>query len=147
MLNLIIQIFTLLSFLAGVVTYLHAQRQTRKEEKRKAQQDTIEAYKALLDEALLPIDKATPSIVESYCKDRKAATFKDFRAAMMKVESFCIGLNEGIYDFDVFYKLAVDYFNNDRGSIKPTMKKFMELIGPEYYSNIQTIWKRMDEEH
>ena len=67
----------------------------------------------------------------------------------MAIESFCIGLDKKIYDFDVFYDLARDYFNDKKGPIRPTIEPMLEgkrnQHDRNYYQTLEKIWKKMDD--
>ena len=118
------------------------------EDKRKAQQATIEAYQQLQNNVLIQIDAISSGEVEAFLSKSSDPAYKDFRNLLMQVDCFCVGINEGIYDFDVFYDLAKNYFNSKKGTLRPPMEKFMDHLCAKYhsryYQNIYTTWERMD---
>ena len=159
LIELFVQVGTLLSIIVAILTYAGGLRQKKEEDERRAQEDrrraqedkrkaeqaTIEAYRWLMDSVLSEIDILTPGEVVSFVNETKSEEYKHFRKLLMHIDCFCIGLNEGIYDFDVFYELAKDYFDSERGSIKPTIMAFMDVKNKErkYYRNTFQVWERM----
>ena len=132
---------TVITIIVAVITYV-------RDTKRKAQQDTIEAYNQLQDEVLLKISRLTPTEVREFSARKKSEEYKQFTEYLMKIECFCIGLEKKIYDFDVFYALTRDYFNGERGAIRPTILPMLEekkKSGKNYYPALERIWKKMDE--
>lgn len=139
--DIITAIFTVIPILFAVYTY-------RKDVKRKAQQDTIEAYQQLQKEALSHISRLKPSEVRSFADKRTSEEYKQFTEYLMAIECFCIGLDQGIYDFDVFFSLARDYFDDEKGPIRPTIRPMLEVKNRgknKYYQSLEKIWNRMEE--
>ena len=166
-LNLIINCLTAVSLTIGVFVFFQdkkrqeledqrcAEEDKRREleDKRKAQQATIEAYQELQSKVLIQIDAISSGDVEAFLTKKGDASYKNFRNLLMQVDCFCVGLNEGIYDFEVFYNLAKNYFNSKKGTLRPPMEKFMDYLCEKYhamekpnryYENIYEIWERMD---
>ena len=113
-------VFTIIPIFFAVFTY-------RRDVERKAQQDTIEAYTQLQKEVLSNISRLKPSEVRSFSEKRTSAEYKQFTEYLMAVECFCIGLEKGIYDFDVFFSLARDYFDDEKGPIRPTIQPMLSV--------------------
>ena len=156
-LNFAVQLATLISIIGGVLSFAgdkerRAEEDNRRkqEDKRKAQQATIEAFQSLQNNVLFVIDMKKPSDVAKCTEDPRSDGYKEFRNLLMQVDCFCVGLNEGIYDFEVFFEWAKDYFNSPRGSLRPTMERYLEKVnagkqpGSRYFENIYKVWDRMD---
>ena len=139
--DIITAIFTVIPILFAVYTY-------HKDVERKAQQDTIEAYQHLQTDVLSHISRLKPSEVESFANKRTSEEYKQFTEYLMAIECFCIGLEQRIYDFDVFYSLARDYFDDEKGPIRPTIKPILEVKNRgkhKYYQSLERVWTRMEE--
>ena len=120
LISLMTTIFTIIPIIFAVYTY-------HKDTKRKAQQDTIEAYVRLQRDVLSQISRLKPSEVRKFSHDRISDNYKQFTEYLMEIECFCIGLEQGIYDFDVFFALARDYFDDKKGPIRPTIQPMLDV--------------------
>lgn len=141
--NIITMFATVIPIIIAVVTYI-------RDTKRKAQQDTIEAYNVLQKEVLSKISRLTPSEVREFAGNNRSEKYKQMTEYLMAIECFCIGIEKKIYDFDVFYTLTKDYFNNKRGAIRPTIEpmkeeKIKRLADIIIYPSLERIWQKMDE--
>ena len=116
---------------------------------RKARQDTLEAYKELQESVLSKINMWLPSEIKAAAEDKKSDGYKTLSAYLSEIEHFCVGINEEIYDFDTFYKLAHGYFDSERGMLKPRLIPLLETklenAKEDYFENLHQVWKRMEE--
>lgn len=75
--------------------------------------------------------------------DVKSAEYKVLSGYLARIEHFCVGLNEKVYDKNVFYKLAHGYFDGYilYRRIEPILmsKKNAE----QYYSNTYSVLEWM----
>lgn len=139
-----------LTFLLALFTLVNGLEEYKKDTKRKAQQDTIDAYIRLQKEVLSQISKLRPKEVKLFCNNTTCEQYKIFTEYLIEIECFCIGLEEGIYDKEVFFSLAKDYFNNKKGAIRPKMeimiekKKNLYHNADQYFKNLESIWSQMD---
>ena len=142
-------IINIITMLATVIPIIFAAVTYYRDTKRKAQQDTIEAYNLLQKDVLCHISRLTPSEVREFANKNRSEEYKQMTEYLMAIECFCIGIEKRIYDFDIFYALTKDYFNNQRGAIRPTIEPMLEeklkQTGRNYYPSLERIWKRMDE--
>ena len=143
------QTISIITMLATVVPVVIAFATYIRDTKRKAQQDTIEAYNALQNNVLSKINRLTPTEVCKCCKKTRSDEYKQITEYLISIESFCIGLDKNIYDFDVFYDLARDYFNDKKGSIRPTIEPMLEekrkRNNQNYHQTLERIWQKMDD--
>ena len=138
--DIVTAVFTIIPIIFGVFTY-------HKDVKRKAQQDTIEAYQQLQKDVLSNISKMKPKDVRCFAEKRTSEEYKQFTEYLMALECFCIGLEKGIYDFDVFFSLARDYFDSEKGPIRATIQPILEVRNQgsnRYYQSLERIWERME---
>ena len=85
-----------------------------------------------------------PSEVKGAAEDRRSDEYKELSGYLAEIELFCLGINQGIYDFDTFYKMAHGYFD---GTLKSRLLPLLEVkladAKEEYYYNIRYMWERM----
>ena len=142
-LNIATMLTAIVSIVVAVITYI-------RDTKRKAQQDTFEAYQRLQNDVLSKINRLTPSEVREFSTRSRSEEYKQMTEYLMTIECFCIGLKKRIYDFEVFYSLTQGYFNDKkRGSIRPTIEPMIEektkRFGRNFYPNLESIWNMMDQ--
>ncbi len=142
--DIIAAIATIVPIFIAAVTY-------KKDTRRKAKQDTIEAYTRLNKDVLFPISNTDKKTVREYAENPRSEGYKKFTTYLMEIESFCIGLENKIYDFGVFYQLANHYFNSEQGVIQPRLMIILEAKKGDgadlfqYHKALGSIWKKMDE--
>ena len=129
------------SAIIAIATWLCTIRRDRK-------QATLEVYNRLQSEVFDAINTYTPAEITDICGDRKSAEYKTLSGYLARIEHFCVGLNEKIYDLDVFYAMAHGYFDGYmlRNRIKPLIEsKHCGKGGTEiFYTNIISVWDWMD---
>ena len=143
-----VNVIDIITILVMVTPIIIAVFRYFKDIKRKAQQDTLETYQQLQKDVLSKISRLTPSQMHEFSNNNKSEEYKQVTEYLMTIECFCIGLRKEIYDFDVFFALTHDYFNNKRGPIKPTIEPMLDnklkRNGKNYYPSLKRIWERMD---
>ncbi len=134
-------LFTATGVVIGVFTYYRDSR-------RKAKQDTLEAYKDLQHSVLSKINQWKPSEIREVTEDKQSDAYKELEAYLAEIEYFCVGINEGIYDFETFYQLSHGYFDSERGKLKPRLLPLLEIKSDnakeDYFSNLHRVWERME---
>lgn len=78
---------------------------------RDRKQATLEAYNRLQAEVFDHLNTYRPEDICRICADRKSEEYKKISGYLARIEHFCVGLNEGIYDKATFYALAHGYFD------------------------------------
>ena len=79
--------------------------------RRDRRQATLEAYNRLQTEVFDALNHYRPSEIEEICGDNRSAEYKKISGYLARIEHFCVGINEDIYDRDTFYALAHGYFD------------------------------------
>lgn len=125
------------SVVYSVVTYKTTVLHDRK-------QATLDAYNRLQCEVFDRLNSLPPLEIEEICKDTKSEEYKELSGYIARIEHFCIGVNEKIYDKDVFYKLAHGYFD---GPI--LLRRIIPILDSKknankYYANIYDLLEWMD---
>lgn len=99
-------------------------------------------------ENLSKLNKWLPSEVRKAAEDRTCVGYKELSGYLAEVELFCVGINEGIYDFETFYKLAHGYFDDSRGMLKNRLIPLLEIklqdSKEDYFANLHEVWKKME---
>ncbi len=107
-------------------------------------QATLEAYNRMQAEVFDPLNSYTPTEISDICKDTKSAEYKILSGYLARIEHFCVGINEKIYDKEVFYKLSHGYFDGHilYRRIEPILmsKKNAE----QFYSNTYSVLEWMN---
>lgn len=130
-------VIAITSVVISVITYHNTVVNDRKSA-------TLEAYNRLQAEVFDALNSYTPMEISDICEDRKSAEYKILSGYLARIEHFCIGVNEKIYDKGVFYKMAHGYFDGHilYRRIEPILmsKKNAE----QYYSNTYSILEWMN---
>ena len=132
--------FAIASTVFTIFTYITAVIHDRK-------QATLEAYNHLQSEVFDHLNSYLPSEIREICEDPKSNEYKAISGYLARIEHFCVGLNEKIYDLNVFYKIAHNYFDGHllRKRIEPILETKNNKTGTEiYYANIYSILEWMD---
>lgn len=111
-------------------------------------QATLEAYNRLQAEVFDMINTFMPAEIRDICEDTKSNEYKLLSGYLARIEHFCVGINEKIYDADIFYAMAHGYFDGFllKNRIEPLLEsKNSGKTGNEiYYSNIYKVMQWMD---
>ena len=130
-------VIAIASALFSVFTYYNTVLHDRKSA-------TLEAYNRLQAEVFDPLNSYTPMEISDICEDTKSVEYKVLSGYLARIEHFCIGVNEKIYDKGVFYKMAHGYFDGHilYRRIEPILmsKKNAE----QYYSNTYSVLEQMN---
>lgn len=144
LITVIANVATALGVAFAAYSYFNDTRKTRK-------QLTIDAYKQLQESTFNKINVFLPSEIKEIVQDKSSEKYKELSAYLANIENFCLGINEKIYDFDIFYKLAHGYFDSEKGILKsrllPIIESKMVNSSENYFQNLHDIWKKMDEKN
>ena len=130
----------IISTVFSIVTYRQSVIHDRK-------MHTLEAYNTLQEQVFDELIKYQPSEIEQIVEDVKSEEYKMLGAYCARIEHFCVGLNEKIYDIDTFYELAHGFFDSEHGlllpRIYPVISKKSENSDIDYYSNFHKVLNDM----
>ncbi len=125
----------------GVYTYY-------KDKKRNAQKDTLDAYSILQKDTFNYLNTWSPSEIRNVTEYKQSDDYKKLSGYLADVERFCVGINEGIYDFGTFYELSHGYFDDERRGVMPRLIPLIEAksgsADEDYFANIHKVWNRME---
>lgn len=77
-------------------------------------QATLEVYNRLQAEVFDNLNTYSPAEIRDICMDTKSSECKIISGYVARIEHFCVGLNEDIYDKQTFYALAHGYFDGNQ---------------------------------
>ena len=106
--------------------------------------DTLDAYNTLQEQVLDYINLYKPSQIKEIVKNDKSEEYKKLSGYVARIEHFCVGVNQKIYDCKVIYELAHGYFD---GGLKSRIDPIIEhknRNGNDYYMNIHRVYAKME---
>lgn len=112
--------------------------------KRDRKQATLEAYNRLQEQVLDHLNLYMPKQVEEIAKNPRSEDYKQISAYIARIEHFCVGVNQKIYDRRVVYELAQGYLDGTiKNRIQPIIEK-KNRSGHDYYANIHRFYEWME---
>ena len=137
--DLITIAFSVIAAVFSLITY-------RKSIVHDRQQATLDAYNQLQEQALDHLNNYVPTQVAEIAKDPRSDAYKKVSAYIARIEHFCVGVNQKIYDQKTVYELAHGYLD---GGIKKRIEPIIERknrFGHDYYANIHKVYAWMEQE-
>lgn len=136
----IADMLTVISIAAAAAYYIMDRRRARKVA-------TMSAYSELQNSVFRELNRWSPSEIRSAASNNQSDVYKTLGEHLAKIEFFCVGINQKIYDFDVFYSISHGYF--DKGGtlyyrLIPLLERKLEIAGQDHFQNIHIVWKKMD---
>lgn len=113
---------------------------------RDRKQATLDAYNQLQEQALDHLNCYMPAAIKEIAKDRRSEEYKKLSAYVARIEHFCVGVNQKIYDRKTVYELAHGYFD---GGLKIRIEPIIERknqFDHDYYANIHKVYAWMEKE-
>ena len=114
--------------------------------RRDRRQATLEAYNRLQEQALDHLNLYMPSQIREIAKNNRSEEYKRLSVYVARIEHFCVGVNEKIYDRHTVYELAHGYLD---GTVKNRIESLIEKknrSGRDYYENIHRFYTWMAQE-
>ena len=131
-------VVAVVSVVFSIITYKKAVVHDRK-------QATLEAFNRLQTEAFDHLNLMSPANIREICEDPKCEAYKTLSSYVARIEHFCVGVKNDIYDKDTVYELAHGYLDG---------KMLMDRIGPlmfaksrggkNYYGHITYVLQWME---
>lgn len=111
------------------------------------QQATLDAYNQLQEQALDQLNYYVPTQVAEIAKDPRSEEYKKISAYIARIEHFCVGVNQKIYDRKTVYELAYGYLDSSiKKRIEPIIDKKQLGASEDYYENIHAVLSWMEKE-
>ena len=126
-----------------LVTYIRTVRHDRR-------QATLEAFNRLQSEVFDPLNKIMPKEIEEMTHHPQSEEYKTVSGYLARLEHFCVGVEQNIYDKKTVYELAHGYL--DGNVIKRRIEPFLEQKNKhaeeneDYYANTRAVLRWMDKE-
>ena len=113
---------------------------------RDRKQATLDAYNQLQEQALDHLNYYRPAEIADIAEDPRSQAYKKVSGYIARIEHFCVGVTQKIYDRKTVYKLAHGYFDGAvRDRIEPIIER-KNQSGIDYYGNIHSVYGWMEEE-
>lgn len=119
--------------------------------KRDRKQATLDAYNRLQEQALDQLNLYSPGEMRKIAEDPKSEEYKTVSTYIARIEHFCAGANQKIYDGETVFELANGFLN---GSIKKRITPIIDVknhysvdhaeADRDYYKNIHEMYDWMD---
>lgn len=117
-LNVLTLVFSVISIVFSVFTYYKSVIHDRK-------QATIDAFNRLQEQALDKLNLYEPAKIREIAKAPRSGEYKTVSAYIARIEHFCVGVKQKIYDRKTVYELAHGYLDGRqiRDRIEPIIEK------------------------
>ena len=140
--GIVADIATVVALAVGIFQYVRAVRR----ENRFA---TLDAYRELQRDALDELNRNSMEEIREALKDKRSEEYVRLGSLLARVEHFCVGINQDIYDFDTFYEVADGYFYGGEKAtlyrrLVPIIDRKNEGAPKDYFQNIHKVWERME---
>lgn len=134
-------VVSIAGFLLSIFTHFQILRRDRK-------QATLEAYNRLESEALEKLDMMMPADIKEIVANSRtkeySGKYKELTALAARIEHFCVGVEQGIYDRKVVYELGHGFLD-DRimKRIEPLIDMKDHGASKSYYENTRKVVSEM----
>ena len=136
-LSLIAIILSVVSGGFSFYTFIWTTRRDRK-------QATLDAYNQLQEQALDHLNYYRPADIVEIAKNPRSEEYKKISTYIARIEHFCVGVNQKIYDSETVYALARDYLDGAiKARIEPIIDRKNQFGGEDYYENIHQVYNWM----
>lgn len=109
--------------------------------RRDRQQATLDAYNQLQKQALDHLNYYMPTQIKEIAKNPRSEEYKKISAYVARIEHFCVGVNQDIYDRETVYALARDYLDGSiKYRIEPIIDRKNHNSDEDYYENIHEVY-------
>lgn len=139
--NFLAYVSIVISIVSVIITILLYRSNVIHDRKR----DTLDAYNLLQKEVFDNLNKYSSTEINRIASKPLSDEYKDISGYIARIEHFCVGVNQGIYDFATLYQLAHGYLDSNTISnrIEPVIKRKNKNGREDYYSNIHKVVIRM----
>ena len=142
---------TTLSILAIIIsafTFLFSFYTFRWTARRDRKQATLDAYNTLQNEAFDKLNPLMPSEIREIMNHTTSRQYNEVSGYIARIEHFCVGVNQEIYDRKTVYELAHGYFDGKklRSRMVPVIDTKNQGADKDYYENIHKVLAWMDRE-
>ena len=139
---------SILAIIISAFTFLFSFYTFRWTARRDRKQATLDAYNTLQNEAFDKLNPLMPSEIEEIMKHTTSKEYNEVSGYIARIEHFCVGVNQEIYDRKTVYELAHGYFDGKklRSRMEPVIDQKNQGADKDYYENIHKVLAWMDRE-
>ena len=116
---------------------------------RDRKQATLDAYNRLQREVFDKLNLYRPSQILEICEDKTSQEYKTLSGYLARIEHFCVGINQKIYDKETFFVLAHGYFDGPqiRNRVEPLIKTKNKNgnTAETFYDDTLKVWSWMEQ--
>ena len=130
---------SIISIMFSVITFFVTVRHNRKK-------DTLDAFNKLQSEVFDNLNMIQPKEILEIINQPRSEKYKEISGYVARIEHFCVGVNNNIYDKRTVYALAHGYFDGAqlKDRIIPLIQKKNSNSNFDYYKNIDKVMKWMN---
>ena len=140
-LSIIAIVISVISGGFALYTFIWTARQDRK-------QATLDAYNTLQNEVFDKINLYRPAEILEISKHPMSKEYNEVGALIARIEHFCVGVKNNIYDKKTVFELAHGYFDGSKlkSRVTPIIDRKNNNTDLDYYANIHYMLDWMDRE-
>ena len=141
--ELVISIASAIFALLSVVISWKIYRCTVVHDRKK---DTLDAYNILQEQVFDKLNRIMPKEIAEIVRHPTSEEYKELSGYLARIEHFCVGVNQNIYDWETVYALAHGYLDGEQilSRISPLIDR-KNRNGVDYYENVHSVLDRMNE--
>ena len=137
--DLITITFSVIAAIFSLITY----RNSIVHDRQKA---TLDAYNQLQEQALDHLNYYRLDEIADIAENSRSQEYKEISSYIARIEHFCVGVNQKIYDRKTVYELANGYLDSGiKKRIEPIIER-KNRFGHDYYANIHQVYDWMEKE-
>ena len=116
--------------------------------RRDRKQATLDAYNQLQEQAFDKLNTYAPAAIREIANNLKSEEYKTVSGYIARIEHFCVGVNQNIYDRRTVYALAHGYLDGQvlKRRMEPIIDKKQIGASEDYYENIHSVLRWMEKE-
>ena len=139
---------SILAIIISAFTFLFSFYTFRWTARRDRKPATLDAYNTLQNEAFDKLNPLIPSEIQEIMKHTTSKEYNEVSGYIARIEHFCVGVNQEIYDRKTVYELAHGYFDGKklRSRMEPVIDQKNQGADKDYYENIHKVLAWMDRE-
>ena len=139
---------SILAIIISAFTFLFSFYTFRWTARRDRKQATLDAYNTLQNEAFDKLNPLIPSEIQEIMKHTTSKEYNEVSGYIARIEHFCVGVDQEIYDRKTVYELAHGYFDGKklRSRMEPVIDQKNQGADKDYYENIHKVLAWMDRE-
>ena len=115
--------------------------------KRGKRQATLDAFNKLQTEVFDKINLKTPAEIKDIAVHPRSPEYKEMSAYIARIEHFCVGVNQNVYDKKTLFDLAHGYFDSPTiiNRISPMIEHKQKNANEDYFQNIHKVLEWMEQ--